>query len=782
MPTSNGSLASTLPRDITAGLVVFLVALPLCLGVALASGAPLVAGLVAGIVGGILVGTLSGSHSSVSGPAAGLTAVVLAQISSLGFQAFLAAVVLAGVIQIILGLAKAGSLSDFFPSGVIKGLLAAIGVILILKQLPHLFGHDNDPEGDMAFDQPEHKGNTFTELWDLFADLGRLVTTWQVNDFQIGATVIGLASVALLVLWDRSKLLKKSPVPSALVVVVLGVVASQLFRRLGPPWVIDGSHLVSVPVPGSLDELRGFLIHPDFTALAYSKLYVAAFTLAAVASLETLLNLEAVDKLDPKQRTSPTNRELIAQGVGNITSGMIGGLPVTSVIIRSSVNLNSGAQTKLSAIWHGVLLLVCVLLLPTVLNLIPLSCLAAILLVTGFKLASPKVVRQMWRDGPAQFLPFAVTVVAIVFTDLLVGVLIGLGVSVAFILRSNLKRTVRRIVEKHLGGEVIHLELPNQVSFLNRAALTRTLEGVPRGGHVLIDASGTDYIDPDILALLRDFTDSSGPARGVEVSLRGFKDKYQLQDQTQFVDYSTRELQEKVTPAQVLQILKDGHDRFRSGQRLTRDLGRIVSATGGGQHPLAVILSCIDSRTPAEIIFDLAVGDIFVVRIAGNIARRKVLGSLEYGTAVAGAKLILIMGHTRCGAVTTAVSLMGGSASVADATGCQHLDEIMHDIQMAIPDAAECRAAQALPPEQRQAYVDGIARRNVARMVQLVLHESDTIRKQVEQGAIAVVGAVYDVTTGDIQFLPAETAAAQPGSPAISAVMRTIDGKGVTAG
>ena len=337
-----------------------------------------------------------------------------------------------------------------------------------------------------------------------------------------------------------------------------------------------------------------------------------------MASLETLLNLEAVDKIDPRQRTSPPSRELLAQGIGNVVAGLVGGLPVTSVIVRSSVNINAGGRTKLAAIVHGVLLLVSVVLLPAWLNLIPLSCLAAILLVTGVKLASPALVKQMWDEGRYQFVPFAVTVVAIVLTDLLIGVLIGLAVSIGFILSSNVRRPIRRIVEKHLGGEVVRIELANQVSFLNRAALVRALDEVPRGGHVLLDAQSTDYIDPDVLDLIRDFKEQTAPARGVEVSLLGFRSKYQLQDQTQYVDYSTRELQSALTPQQVLQILKDGHERFRTGRRLTRDLGRQVNATADGQHPLAVVLSCIDSRTPAELIFDLGVGDIFSVRIAGQ--------------------------------------------------------------------------------------------------------------------------------------------------------------------
>ncbi|MEK6262449.1 MAG: SulP family inorganic anion transporter, partial [Planctomycetota bacterium] len=400
----------------------------------------------------------------------------------------------------------------------------------------------------------------------------------------------------------------------------------------------------------------GVLQWPDFSQWANPAIYTAGVTIALVASLETLLNLEAVDRLDPQQRTSPPSHELFAQGVGNVVVGLIGGIPITSVIVRSSVNISAGGQTKLAAIFHGVLMLICVMFLPVWLNLIPLSCLAAILLVTGIKLASPALVRQMWSEGRYQFIPFAVTVVSIVLTDLLIGLLIGMAISLSFILHSNLRRPLRRIVEKHLGGDVIHLELANQVSFLNRAVLDKALNDVPRGGHVLLDARQTVYIDPDVLSLIHDFKDRTGPARSVKVSLLGFRQRYQLDDEIHYVDYSNRTLQDRLTPEQVLRIFKDGNERFRTGQRLTRDLGRQINATADAQYPLAVVLSCIDSRTPTEMIFDLGLGDIFSVRIAGNITSAKVLGSLEYSCAVAGAKLILVMGHTQCGAVTTAVN------------------------------------------------------------------------------------------------------------------------------
>lgn len=720
----------TIPRDLMAGLVVFLVALPLCLGVALASNAPLFSGLVAGIIGGILVGILSGSQSSVSGPAAGLTAVVAAQIVLLGsFQAFLLAVFVAGLIQIVMGLAKAGGLAAFFPSSVIKGLLAAIGVILILKQLPYVLGYPPI--------------SSFKELLDLMGHL------------HLGAAVIGILSIGFLVLWDRNKTLKKSPIPAPLLVVLIGVALGFLFRRFGESWTLGSAYLVQVPVAESVKDFLSFLQLPDFSQWLNPKIYVAAFTIAIVASLETLLNLQAVDKIDPLQRSSPPSRELWAQGIGNMVSGLAGGLPITSVIVRSSVNINAGGRTKLSAVFHGVLLLVCVVFLAETLNLIPLSSLAAILIVTGLKLASPALVRQMWAGGLYQFIPFAVTVVAIVMTDLLIGVLIGLAVSLSFILWSNLRRPVHTIVEKHLGGDVIKIDLANQVSFLNRAALDGALDNIPYGGHVLLDASGTNYIDPDILDMIRDFKEETAPARGIEVSLLGFRSKYQLEDQIQYVDYSTRELQDGLTPDKVLEILKLGHERFRTGQQLTRNLGRQVTATAHAEHPFAVIMSCVDSRTPAELIFDVGVGDIYSVRIAGAVTSRKVLGSVEYGCMVGGAKLIVIMGHTRCGVMSAALNTVCGKSQAGVPKESNNFGLIVEDIRHSI-DHVDCSAYEHESPAKQSELVDAVSRKNVIRVVNTILYDSPTLADLVKSGKIDVVGVMYDVVTGSLEFLPRE--------------------------
>jgi len=725
----------------TAGIVVFLVALPLCLGIALASGAPLFSGLLAGIIGGLLVGSLSGSSTSVSGPAAGLTAIVAAQIASLGsFEAFLFAVMVGGLIQIGLGIGGAGALSSFVPSSVIKGLLAAIGVILILKQIPHIVGQDSDPEGEMSFFQPDHE-TTVSEFGALLA-----------GEVHLGAIVIGILSIALLIAWDRWKPLKESIFPGPLAVVLIGVLLNALFGVLGAPWVIEATHLVQIRVGESIGDFLTFFQHPDWAQWSNPAVYVAAVTIAVVASLETLLNMEAVDKLDPQQRVSPPNRELVAQGCGNVIAGLVGGLPMTSVIVRGSVNVNAGAATKRSAVFHGFLLLISVAVLPMYLNLIPLAALGAILLVTGFKLASPRLFVEMWDAGPYQFIPFIVTLVTIVLTDLLTGILVGLAVSVIFILQSNLRSPIRRIVETHIDGDLLHIELANQVSFLNHAALGKVLADAPSGSRVLIDASHTDYIDPDISSLIREFRDVQAKAHGVTVNLRGFKAKYELHDEVEFVDYSTRELQDRLTPQEVLKIMIEGNRRFRSGHTLARDFEGQIDATAKGQNPLVVALSCIDSRVPVEIVFDLGIGDAFSVRVAGNVLGSKTLGSVEYGVVVAGVRLVLVIGHTRCGAVTASVEMLCSGADPAEATGCKHLPSIVDEIEYCV-DRDDCRRLDPRSPAASAAFIDEVAERNVKHTVAQIVERSPAIREAVDEGRAMVVGAMYDVATGEIRLI-----------------------------
>ncbi|MHB0960980.1 MAG: bifunctional SulP family inorganic anion transporter/carbonic anhydrase [Pirellulaceae bacterium] len=746
----------SLISDMSAGLVVFLVALPLCLGVALASNAPLFSGILSGIVGGLLVGAISKSQTSVSGPAAGLTAVVAAQIAALGsFQTFLMAVMIAGALQIVLGVVRAGAIADFVPSSVIKGLLAAIGLILILKQIPHLVGHDVNPLGTMSFEELDHE-NTFSELAHVF------------RFFHPGAAVIGVISIVILLAWDKVKWLKQSLIPAPLIVVLGGVGASLLLARLGGRWTVGDTHLVQVPVADSLESFLGFLQWPDPADLANPQVFMAAVTIALVASLETLLNLEAVDKLDPQKRISPPNRELIAQGVGNMTAGLIGGLPVTSVIVRSSVNINAGAKSKAATIFHGLLLLLCVALLPMWLNQIPLSALAAVLITTGLKLASPKIFRQMWREGPNQSLPFFVTVGAILLSDLLIGILIGLGFSIVFILRSNLRRPLRQIVEKHIGGEVLHIELAQQVSFLNRVAISKALASVPRGGQVLIDARDTDYIDADVLDLIIEYQEEIAPVRGIRVSLIGFREHYQqLEDQVRYVDYSTRELQASVIPDQVVQILRDGNDRFCTGQPLTRDLNRRRAATANSRHPLAIVLSGASSRTPVEMIFDMGLGDIFCTRVTGNLVSVGVLGSLEYACVVAGAKLIVVLGHGNSIVMRMAVEAFLSQQSVADTTGCTHLDPIVAEIQKSI-DPRRFANWESLSHEEQQARLEELYRTHILRVIRRIGQESRALKLLIQAGRLKVVGGMYDVCTGCVDiFESADPAVKDPVATAV---------------
>ncbi len=720
--------------DVLAGVVVFLVALPLCIGIALASNAPPLAGVVAGIVAGLIVGPLSGAQVTISGPAAGLTAVVAAEISAIGsFEGLLVAVALAGVIQIALGILRGGFIKSFVPASVVRGLLSAIGVILILKQIPHLFGHDTDPEGEMSFVQPDRQ-NTFSELFEILGDL------------HPGSIVVGFASLAIIYLWGRIAFLKKTSLPAPLAVVLFGVVSSLCFDNIGGSWVIDATHKVNVPVPETIRGFFGLLHNPDFSQIMNPAVSSAAFAIALVGSLQALLTLEAVDRLDREKRSTSPNRELVAQGIGNIVSGMAGGLPMTCEIVRSSANIDAGARTKKSAILHGALLAISVVLLPRVINLIPLSALAAILIATGLKLASPQVVAELWRAGKYQFVPWFITLLAIVLTDPLIGILIGLAVSTIFILWSNLRRPMRLVVERHLGGDVTRIELASQVSFLNRAALRKTFDTIDSGKHLLVDAHDTVYIDPDILSLIKEYRDVIGPARGVRVSTRGFRDKYAIEDRIEFVDFSSRELQEQMTPEEALSYLLAGNQRFRNERRLKRDFSRQVRATASSQHPMAVVLSCIDSRTPAEIIFDLGLGDIFSVRVAGNIVTPEVLGSIEFGCVGACAKLIVVVGHNRCVAVQSAIDFMQDKQDPV-LNKCEYVRSIVQSLESVVRDSESSQPVNNKGNES--IYEADIAvRQNVQRSVNEILQKSASIFELVHSGQVGIIGMVYDVTTG----------------------------------
>lgn len=574
--TKKINLFGNLKSDFASGLVVFLVALPLCLGIALASGAPLFAGIISGVVGGLVVGYLSQSHLSVSGPAAGLTAIVLTAITDLGsFNAFLLAVLIAGAIQLLLGFIKAGTISNYFPNNVIEGMLAGIGVIIILKQIPHAFGYDPDFVGDESFFQPDGQ-NTFSELFSV------------LNHIQLGSIIVALVSLTILILWTKIEFLKKIKlVPPALIAVAVSIVLNEIFIRTGSILEVNKLHLVSLPVPSSIDEFKNLLVLPDFTAITNSKVWLVGATIAVVASIETLLCIEASDRMDVQKRYTDTNVELKAQGIGNIISGLLGGLPMTSVVVRTSANNNAGAKSKMSTIIHGALLLVSVLAIPTILNKIPLATLAAVLLMVGYKLAVPNIkhfaeylptsinvlmvsvvaflvvygnvenkniaigfgilsllilaycVNKALKDidfkksitrNQYLYFPFFATTIAVVFTDLLKGVALGMIISVIFILKGNMKRAYNFSKEEYKDGDIIHIDLAQEVSFLNKAAIKTTLSEIPENSKVIINAHDTVYIAHDILDLIREFKTTRAIDENIKVKLKGFKKVYKLEN------------------------------------------------------------------------------------------------------------------------------------------------------------------------------------------------------------------------------------------------------------
>ncbi|WP_407482212.1 SulP family inorganic anion transporter [Elizabethkingia meningoseptica] len=500
--------------NFASGLVVFLVALPLCLGIALASGAPPLSGIIAGVIGGIVVGFLSTSNISVTGPAAGLTAIILASITELGvFDLFLCAGIIAGLTQLILGFLKAGSISNYIPTAVIEGMLAGIGIIIILTQLPHALGFDKDFEG---------KETLFENGFNLVPYITEIASA-----VHPGAILIFFISLTILIVWDKIPTLKRiKMLPAALVAVVTGILLNQLFTSSGSSLGITSDHLVKLPVPKTADDFKTLITFPDFKGFTMPTVWITGITIAIVASIETLLCIEAADRMDSKKRITDTNQELRAQGIGNLISSFIGGLPMTSVVVRSSANANAGATTKLSAIIHGVLLLVCVLSIPVVLNMIPLATLAAVLILVGYKLAKPATIKHFWEKGKYQFIPFMATMLAVVLTDLLKGVALGLIISIVFILLGNMKRAYYLSREELEDADAITIDLAEEVSFLNKAAIKKTLKNIQPGSQVTINGKRTLYIASDVLDLIQEFANITAKENNIQVSLVGFRTNY----------------------------------------------------------------------------------------------------------------------------------------------------------------------------------------------------------------------------------------------------------------
>ena len=531
MSSTKESMFKYLKNDLPSGLVVFLVALPLCLGISLASGAPFFSGLISGIIGGVVIGYLSGSKLSVSGPAAGLAALVLAAITNIGsFNLFLCAVLIAGILQILMSVARLGGIANYFPSSVIKGMLTSIGILIIAKQIPHAVGYEKEEKGNL------------TELVSFGSeDWHKLLEPLQ--HIQVGVFIICIVSILIMIVWEKPFIKNKVKfIPGALVAVIVAILINEIFKATQSPLVVEDNHLVQIKAAKSAGEFFSFFTLPDFNGFLNSKVIVTGIMIAIIATLETLLSIEAVDNLDPERKVTNTNRELLAQGIGNAVSGLIGGLPITSVIVRSSANVNAGAKSKLSAIFHGILLLVCVVTIPSLLNYIPLSALAAILLITGYKLCKIAVFSQMIKNGKYQYIPFFITVIVIICIDLLglyptlkgegllVGVIAGLIAAFGAILHGNLKNSYFFHKDKHQENDIINIHLSEEVSFLNKAAIRETLDHIPGNTRVTINASNTDYIDFDVLELIKEFRDIKAPLKNITCTLEGFQEKYQIEN------------------------------------------------------------------------------------------------------------------------------------------------------------------------------------------------------------------------------------------------------------
>ena len=714
--------------DFISALVVFLVAIPLCLGTALASGAPLFSGIISGIVGGIIVGILSGSAVSVSGPAAGMAAVVLGAISQLGdFNTFLLALVLAGLIQIIIGSFRAGFIAEYVPSNVVQGLLCAIGILLIFKQLPLAFTlSSNLAELEMhLLDMDE--GLSFQPLLDLSS---------HINS---GATLLSLTSIAVLIFFDKTKIKWLSIIPGPIVAVLIGIIFNEIFIFTDSPLVQNSPQLVNIPLHKGLADFYAQMHSPAWSAWLNPKVYFYALLLAIVASLESLLNIKAGEKLDKKRSSCSKDRELIAQGVGNLVSGLIGGIPITSVIVRTSVNIQTGARTKFATILHGLFILFAVILIPQTLNKIPLSTLAAILIYTGYKLTKPAIYFNIYRHGLDRFIPFIVTIISIVALNLLAGILIGLLVSLFYILKSNSQVRLDIIKEIYPNGITNRLVLPQQTTFLNKASIIAELESIPHKSQLIIDARYSDYIDKEILEFIREFQQEQAPHKQISLNLIGFKDNYDIHNYIDFINVTTYDVQTIMKPYQVLTILKEGNQRFLRDTQIHRSLNIDIKQTAIKQHPIAVVLGCIDSRVPVETIFDMSFGDIFCIRIAGNVVNDDVLASIEYACHVVGAKLIVVLGHTRCGAIQAA----------CDGVETGHITQLLAKIKPSI--AAETQTHTHRKGNNIE-FVHNVTELNMANTLQHIYQGSEILRSMTDKEEIGLVGAVYDVNVGDVSF------------------------------
>lgn len=712
--------------DLIASIVVFLVAIPLCLGIALASGAPLFSGILSGVIGGIVVGALSGSHVSVSGPAAGMAAIVVAALAQLGdFHTFLLALTLAGIIQVVIGAFKAGFVADYVPTNVVQGLLCAIGILLIIKELPLAF----------TLSANFHELQTLLlETTEALAISPILALSHHLNS---GAMLITFVSLALLIYFDKTKNKILKEIPAPILVVIAGILFNEFFIWTDSAMRQDSAQLVSIPTTDSFTEFFSQLEFPNWGAWTNPKVYLYAVIIAMVASLETLLNLKAGDKLDKYKRHSPSNQELLAQGFGNVLAGLVGGIPITSVIVRTSINVQAGSMTKVSTIFHGLFILLAVMLIPGALNKIPLSSLAAILIYTGYKLNKPSIYRGIYVQGLDRFIPFIVTVISIISFNLLTGILVGLAVSFFYILKSNSQARIDIYKEAYPTGETSRLVLPQQMTFLNKGTLVAVLDAIPKSSQLIIDARYTQYIDKEILEVLKEFKEEV-VNRNIALNIIGLEDSYKVHNYTDFITVTTYDVQANLTPASVLKVLHEGNQRFLKDARIHRSNRTDIRYTAKEQHPIAVVLGCIDSRVPVETIFDMTFGDLFCVRIAGNVVNDDILASIEYACKVVGAKLIVVLGHTRCGAIQSACNGIEQG----------HITQLLAKIKPAVNAENQTKAERN---GQNVGFVSQVTQLNVANTLKHIYQQSNILKEMINNDEVGMVGALYDVHSGIVK-------------------------------
>jgi len=703
-----------LRKNIPSGIVVFFVALPLCLGIALAQNAPLMSGLVSGIIGGIVVGMLGASQVSVSGPAAGLTVVVIGAIAQLGsFPAFTLAVFLSGIIQMGFSLLRMGVVSKFIPGPVIKGMLAAIGIIIVLKQIPHLFGYDSDFVGDLEFIQPDGR-NTFTELYAMLRYLNPT------------AVLISFISIAVIMLWDKKlapkhKYLKN--IPGSILAVAIAVLVNLLAAKIDWLKNLAPNHLVQLPLNPSPTDFTRHLAAMDFSLLWSKKeLWTVALTIAVIGSIETLLSLEAADKIDPQRRIANKNRELVAQGTGNMLSGLLGGLPITAVIVRTVTNVNSGGTHRVSAIWHGMLLVIAVFFIPQLLNHIPLAALASILAIVGYKLSSFRIFMDVWKSGREQFIPFAVTVAAVVLTDIMLGVGIGVLFSVGFILLQNYRKGFYSSLQ---NGERV-IRLAEDISFIHRPGLSEELRNIPDNSIVTISAENTHNINHDIAELIAEFRESA-PLRGITVREKS-------------MPYIAPTATEAHARSSVYRRLIHGN-RVWVEENLSQDR-YYFEKLSKGQAPQVLWIGCADSRVPPDAITKTRPGEIFIHRNVANLVVHtdlNMLSVLQYAVEVLGVKQVIVCGHYECGGVRAA--MQNSDLGLAN----KWLRNIKEVYQIHVRELS----AVADPKEREKLLVE----LNVMEQVRN-LAKTSIIQKAWKKRAVEIHGWVIDLSTGFIKELP----------------------------